>query len=173
MIKEEIEVPNNVNIEILENKIVVKSGNKLIERRLDNKNIIIEKKDNKVILKVYFPTRREKKDFYSAVAHIKNAITGITQGFRYKLRAVNVHFPIKLKLQQNNIIIENYLGGSDKKVIEIPKDIKVTVSENEIILEGYDIEKLGNVAGLIENSVRPGEKDLRKFQDGIYIVEKP
>jgi ribosomal protein L6P/L9E len=26
---------------------------------------------------------------------------------------------------------------------------------------------------LIENSVKPKEKDLRKFQDGIYIIQKP
>jgi len=40
-------------------------------------------------------------------------------------------------------------------------------------LEGHDIELLGNLAGLIENSVKPREKDLRKFQDGIYIIQKP
>ena len=65
------------------------------------------------------------------------------------------------------------MGGRDVKEIEIPKGVKASVNENEIILEGYDIEVLGNLAGLIENSVKPREKDLRKFQDGIYIVEKP
>jgi ribosomal protein L6P/L9E len=65
------------------------------------------------------------------------------------------------------------MGGRDIKEIEIPKGVKATLNENEIILEGHDIELLGNLAGLIENSVKPKEKDLRKFQDGIYIIQKP
>jgi len=80
---------------------------------------------------------------------------------------------LKLKLQNNKLIIENYMGERDIKEIEIPMGVKATLNENEITLEGYDIELLGNLAGLIENSVKPKEKDLRKFQDGIYIIQKP
>jgi large subunit ribosomal protein L6 len=107
------------------------------------------------------------------ISHIKNDIEGVTKGFVYKLRGVSIHFPLKLRLQNNKLIIENYIGGRDIKEIEIPQGVKAILNENEITLEGHDIELLGNLAGLIENSVKPREKDLRKFQDGIYITQKP
>ena len=170
---ESIDVPNNVNIEINGDKIKVKGPKGEKERKINNREIIIEKVNNKLVLKVYFPSRKILRDFYTMVAHIKNDINGVVNGYRYKLRGVFIHFPLKIKLQGNKIVIENFMGGRDVKEIEIPKGVKATVNENEITLEGYDIELLGNLAGLIENSVRPKEKDLRKFQDGIYIVEKP
>jgi large subunit ribosomal protein L6 len=173
VITEEIDVPNNVNIEIKDSIIKVKGPKGEKERKINNRNIIIEKKDNKIVVKVYFPSRKLLRDFYTMVSHIKNDINGVVNGYRYKLRAVYIHFPIKLKLQGNKLIIENFMGGRSPKEIEIPKGVKVTVNENEIILEGHDIELLGNLAGLIENTAKIKEKDLRKFQDGIYIVEKP
>ncbi|MGC9133135.1 MAG: 50S ribosomal protein L6 [Nanopusillaceae archaeon] len=173
VIVEEIDVPNNVNIEIENNIIKIKGPIGEKERKINNRNIIVEKKDNKIVVKVYFPSKRLLRDFYTMISHIKNDINGVINGYKYKLRAVYIHFPIKLKVQENKLIIENFMGGRAPKEIEIPKGVKVTVNENEIILEGYDIEVLGNLAGLIENSAKIKEKDLRKFQDGIYIVEKP
>lgn len=173
VIVEEMDVPNNVNIEIENNIIKIKGPIGEKERKINNRNIIVEKKDNKIVVKVYFPSKRLLRDFYTMISHIKNDINGVINGYKYKLRAVYIHFPIKLKVQENKLIIENFMGGRAPKEIEIPKGVKVTVNENEIILEGYDIEVLGNLAGLIENSAKIKEKDLRKFQDGIYIVEKP
>ncbi|BFI73221.1 50S ribosomal protein L6 [Nanoarchaeota archaeon] len=173
IVMEEIDIPNNVNIEINGNIIKIKGPKGEKERKINNKDIYVEKVNNKLALKVYFPSKKLLKDFYTIISHIKNDINGVVNGYRYKLKGVSIHFPLKIKLQGNKIVIENYMGGRDIKEIEIPKGVKANVNESEIILEGYDIEVLGNLAGLIENSVKPKEKDLRKFQDGIYIVEKP
>jgi large subunit ribosomal protein L6 len=168
-----VEIPNGVNISIEDGKIYIKGPKGEKYRNINNRNIIIEIKENKIIFKVYFPSKKIIRDMNTMVAHIKNDIEGVTKGFVYKLKGVSIHFPLKLKLQNNKLIIENYMGGRDIKEIEIPKGVKAILNENEITLEGYDIELLGNLAGLIENSVKPKEKDLRKFQDGIYIIQKP
>jgi large subunit ribosomal protein L6 len=168
-----VEIPNGVNISIEDGKIYIKGPKGEKYRNINNRNIIIEIKENKIIFKVYFPSKKIIRDMNTMVAHIKNDIEGVTKGFVYKLKGVSIHFPLKLKLQNNKLIIENYMGGRDIKEIEIPQGVKATLNENEITLEGHDIELLGNLAGLIENSVKPREKDLRKFQDGIYIIQKP
>jgi len=168
-----VEIPNGVNVSIEDGKIYIKGPKGEKYRNINNRNIIIEIKENKIIFKAYFPSKKIIRDMNTMVAHIKNDIEGVTKGFVYKLRGVSIHFPLKLKLQNNKLIIENYMGGRDIKEIEIPEGVKATLKENEITLEGYDIEVLGNLAGLIENSVKPKEKDLRKFQDGIYIIQKP
>jgi len=168
-----VEIPNGVNVSIEDGKIYIKGPKGEKYRNINNRNIIIEIKENKIIFKAYFPSKKIIRDMNTMVAHIKNDIEGVTKGFVYKLKGVSIHFPLKLKLQNNKLIIENYMGGRDIKEIEIPEGVKATLKENEITLEGYDIEVLGNLAGLIENSVKPKEKDLRKFQDGIYIIQKP
>ncbi|MCC5447111.1 50S ribosomal protein L6 [Candidatus Nanobsidianus stetteri] len=168
-----VEIPNGVNVSIEDGKIYIKGPKGEKYRNINNRNIIIEIRENKIIFKAYFPSKKIIRDMNTMVAHIKNDIEGVTKGFVYKLKGVSIHFPLKLKLQNNKLIIENYMGGRDIKEIEIPEGVKATLKENEITLEGYDIEVLGNLAGLIENSVKPKEKDLRKFQDGIYIIQKP
>ena len=170
---EYVEIPNGVNISVENGKIYVKGPKGEKYRNINNRNIIVEIRENKIIFKAYYPSRKIIKDMNAMVAHIKNDIDGVTKGFVYKLKGISVHFPLKLKLQNNKLIIENYMGERDIKEIEIPPEVKATLNENEITLEGYDIELLGNLAGLIENSVKPKEKDLRKFQDGIYIIQKP
>ena len=50
--------------------------------------------------------------------------------------------------------------------------MKVNVKGTDIIVEGVDIEKVGQAAGKIEQLCRITNKDRRIFQDGIYIVEK-
>ena len=168
-----VEIPNGVNISIEDGKIYIKGPKGEKYRNINNRNIIVEIKENKMIFKAYFPSRKIIRDMNAMVVHIKNDIEGVTKGFVYKLKGISIHFPLKLKLQNNKLIIENYMGGRDIKEIEIPKGVKATLNENEITLEGHDIELLGNLAGLIENSVKAREKDLRKFQDGIYIIQKP
>ena len=168
-----VEIPNSVSVSIEDGKIHIKGPKGEKYRNINNRNIIVEIKENKIIFKAYFPSKKIIRDMNTMISHIKNDIEGVTKGFVYKLKGVSIHFPLKLRLQNNKLIIENYIGGRDIKEIEIPQGVKAILNENEITLEGHDIELLGNLAGLIENSVKPREKDLRKFQDGIYITQKP
>ena len=168
-----VEIPNGVNISIEDGKIYIKGPKGEKYRNINNRNIIVEIRENKIIFKAYFSSKKIIRDMNTMISHIKNDIEGVTKGFVYKLKGVSIHFPLKLRLQNNKLIIENYIGGRDIKEIEIPQGVKAILNENEITLEGHDIELLGNLAGLIENSVKPREKDLRKFQDGIYITQKP
>ncbi|BBL45801.1 50S ribosomal protein L6 [Nanobdella aerobiophila] len=174
VVMEKIKIPENIDINIDNNKIILKGNKGTIERKINDNNIIIIKENDYLVIKAYFPSKRIIKNLYTLSAHLRNDINGLVNGYRYILRSISVHFPLKIKLDKNNkLLIENYMGGRDIKEIEIPKDIKINIKENEISIEGYNIELLGNLAGLIENSVRPKEKDLRKFQDGIFIVKKP
>jgi large subunit ribosomal protein L9e len=52
----------------------------------------------------------------TAISHVQNLITGVTKGFRYKMRFVYAHFPINASINNGNkgIEIRNFLG--EKKV---------------------------------------------------------
>ena len=52
----------------------------------------------------------------TAISHVQNLITGVTKGYRYKMRFVYAHFPINASITNGNTAIEirNFLG--EKKV---------------------------------------------------------
>lgn len=173
-LEDEIEVPENVQIELKNNELIIKGPKGEVKRRFEYPTIKIIVENKKIKLVTYFPTRREKRIFNTWIGHIENMIKGVTEGFRYKLKAAYVHFPFKMKVQGNKFIIENFLGERAPRVLEIPKDVKVKIEGEYVIVESHDIEKAGNVAGLLEQLTRiGGKKDPRKFQDGLYIIEKP
>jgi large subunit ribosomal protein L9e len=48
----------------------------------------------------------------TAISHVQNLITGVTKGYRYKMRFVYAHFPINASITNANTAIEirNFLG---------------------------------------------------------------
>ena len=44
--------------------------------------------------------------------------------------------------------------------------------KEEIVIDGIDVEYVSQCAALINQCVRVGKKDVRKFMDGIYISER-
>lgn len=177
LLREELEIPEGINIKIEDlkyKKIITVSGKQgSISREVLNNFIDIKIDNNKIIFEIKNATKKDKKDLYTIIAHLKNDFKGVTDKFTYRLRYIFVHFPMKVNIKNNYIVVENFLGGKDIKKLEIPKDIKVKIENQDIILEGHNIEELGNFAHKLEELTRILDKDLRKFQDGIYIVEKP
>jgi large subunit ribosomal protein L6 len=120
-------------------------------------------------------TKREKKILYSIKAHIKNAIEGLGAGFKYKLQAVSVHFPMTLEHDKTNnvILVKNFLGEKKPRSINIIPGVEVKLIKDVIELSSPDIEKAGQVAANIEKGTKIRLRDRRVFQDGIFITEKP
>ena len=105
-------------------------------------------------------------------AHIRNMIKGVTKGFTYKLKIVYAHFPISVKVEGDKILIENFLGERAPRVAKIVGNTKVIVKKDDVILQGINIEEVGQTAANIEQATKIKNKDPRKFLDGIYVYEK-
>lgn len=105
-------------------------------------------------------------------AHINNMIKGVTEGFTYKLKIRYAHFPMKVSVKGNEVIIENFLGEKHPRRARIMEGVTVKISGEDVIVTGIDKEKVGQTAANIEQATRIKGRDPRVFQDGIYIVEK-
>ncbi|KAG5255351.1 60S ribosomal protein [Salix suchowensis] len=94
----------------------------------------------------------------TALSHVENLITGVTKGYRYKMRFVYAHFPINASITNSNTAIEirNFLG--EKKVRKVD------------MLDGVTILRSEKVKDELKCHVK--NKDIRKFLDGIYVSEK-
>jgi len=99
-------------------------------------------------------------------------ITGVTKGFTYKLKIVFSHFPISVKVQGDKILIENFTGEKTPRIAKIVGTAKVTVKGDDVIVQGINIEDVGQTAANIEQATKIKKKDPRIFLDGIYIYER-
>ncbi|MBC7081487.1 MAG: 50S ribosomal protein L6 [Thermoplasmatales archaeon] len=171
-IKREIEIPEGVKVDVKDGKVIVEGAKGKIEKMFFHPKISIEKEDNKISLKCDYPKAKEKAIIGSYEAHIRNMIKGVTEGFIYKMKIVYSHFPIKVSVKGNEVIIENFLGEKFPRKTKIFGNVKVSVKGDEITLEGINIEEVGQTAANIESTTRIKDKDIRVFQDGIYIIKK-
>lgn len=106
------------------------------------------------------------------IAHAKNMVRGVTAGYTYQMKAVYSHFPMKLSVKGQHLVIENFLGEHHPRSADIAKDVKVTVAGEALTLEGNDLEAVGITAANIERASSVKDYDPRVFQDGIYITRK-
>jgi len=169
---EEIIIPETVELKHEGNTIRVKGKKGELTRVFDYPSIVIEDKNGK--LRIYSTSRR-KKDMAmirTTKAHIMNMIKGVEEGFRYTLKIVYAHFPMNVRVEGNRVSISNFLGEKHPRYAKIVGNTKVTVKGDTITVEGINKEEVGQTSANIEQATRIRDRDVRVFQDGIYLVER-
>lgn len=173
-----IEIPENVEISLDDRCFSVKGPKGEVIRDFSHaRKLILEQKDNSIIVRANFPRKVTKALVGTVSSHIKNMIHGVTNGFTYKLKIVSSHFPIFVEVQEkeNKVTIQNYLGEKAARHAKIIGDTQVRVEEDDVIVQGPDIENVGQTAANIQEVPRlrgKRRKDTRVFLDGIYIYER-
>jgi len=169
---DEIEIPEGVQVDVSGSTVKVEGPKGKLEKELSHPSVTITKDDGKIIVRSEMPKRSEKALVGTFGAHIRNMIKGVTEGFVYKMKVVYSHFPIKVSVKDGEVVIDNFLGEQYPRKARIFGDVKIDVSKEDITLEGINREEVGQTAGNIEKAVRVKNRDIRVFQDGIYIVSK-
>jgi large subunit ribosomal protein L6 len=118
------------------------------------------------------PRRTEAALVGTISAHVRNMIKGVSEGFIYKMKIVFVHFPTAVKVVGKEIHIENFVGERKPRIATILGNTKVTVKQDDVIIEGIDIDEVSQTAANIQSRAKIRNKDLRKFLDGIYVYSK-
>lgn len=171
-ISEVIEFPEGVDAEI-EGKVVrIRGPRGELERELSYPKVIIRKEGRNILIESRYPRSREKAIIGTLASHIRNMMKGLTQGFEYKLKAVHAHFPMTIKVSEDKVIIDNFVGEKVPREVQIVGGCKVSVKGDIVTVEGSDIEEVGRTAGNIEQATVVRGRDRRVFQDGIYLIEK-
>ncbi len=172
-INREVEIPEGVEVNLENGKVVVKKGDKKVEKRIPFSNKInIKKEGNKVVIGCKKPTRRESALAGTIEAHIRNAVSGIGEQYVYKLEICNVHFPMNVKADGKKLIIKNFLGEKVDRIAKILEGVELSVKGNMVELKSSDKDLVGQSAANIESATKVRNRDRRVFQDGIYLIEK-
>jgi len=106
-------------------------------------------------------------------SHVENMFHGVTEGWEYEMEIFYSHFPMQVRAEGDEVVIENFLGEKAPRKTPIHGDTDVDVDGEEITLSGPSIEDVGQTAADIEQLTRVTDKDVRVFQDGVYITQKP
>ena len=105
-------------------------------------------------------------------AHLNNMAQGVSSGFLYEMKIVFAHFPMKVAVKGNVIDIANFLGEKVTRHANICGDVKVIAKGDKVTIEGNNVEDVGQTAANLERATVVKGRDIRVFQDGIYIVAK-
>jgi large subunit ribosomal protein L6 len=168
-IREEIEIPNGIEIKIDGRIISAKGSNGEIKKKFAIK-IIHE--GNKLIIEEKNATKHEKKMIKTSAAHLKNMIKGASESYEYLLQVCSVHFPMNVSATKENVIVKNFLGETKERKSHILPNVNVEIKGDIIKVTSPDIEAAGQTAANIESSTKVSARDRRIFQDGIWIIKK-
>ncbi len=167
-----IDIPEGVELKIEGDIVETKGVAGENKREFDATNLILEKKDNQIIIGNKKATKKEKKRMNTLAAHIKNMIKGVQEKFEYQLKICFSHFPMTVELKENEALVKNFLGEKIPRKVSIPNGVDVKANKEIITVSSVNKELAGQVAANFETATKVPMKDRRIFQDGIYITDK-
>lgn len=171
-IKEEITIPDGVEVTFENEVLTVKGSNGALSRKFSHPKITISTSGNTITVECKNPRRKQKALVGTFVAHMRNMITGVTTGFEYHMKTVYSHFPIKTAVEGNEFVIHNFLGERSPRKALILDGVSVEIKGDDVIVKGADKEKVGQTVANIERATAVKKRDIRVFQDGIYRTSK-
>jgi large subunit ribosomal protein L6 len=167
-----IAVPDGVDVKIEGRTISVKGEKGSLTRDFSEAPIGLQLEDKQIIVQASWPRKREAALVGTVAAIIQNMITGVTIGFTYKLKIVFSHFPISVKVKEKAVSIENFTGERSPRLTRIIGDVRVSLKEDDVIVQGINLENVSQTAANIERATKVKSKDPRVFLDGIFVFEK-
>ena len=172
VVEERVKIPKGVKVEVADATVRVGGAKATLARRLSHPRIQLAVEGGEVRIRCELPKRKEKAIVGTYAAHVRNMIAGVTKGWRYRMKIVYSHFPMKAGVKGKEFVIENFLGERHPRRAAIVGETKVTVEGDLVVLEGSDLEAVSQTAANIERATKIKGFDPRVFQDGIYIVAK-
>lgn len=172
LIEQIVEMPEGVTATVDEGICIVKGKQGECKKNMKNPKVEIKVEGNKIIFTAKKGCKTEKARIGSFAAHLRNMIKGVEEKHIYKLKICSGHFPMNVAIKGKEFIVKNFLGEKVPRIIKLKEGVNVKIDDTLISIESVDKELAGQTAGDIEQLTRITNRDLRIFQDGIYITDK-
>ncbi len=170
----EVNVPAGVTVRATGGRVEVTGPLGSVGRAFPSEALRLAVDGSSVRLTLLIPANRKRAQalLHTWEAHLKNLAGGVTTGFEAKMKVVAAHFPMKVAVKDQALVIENFLGEKYPRAAPLIAGVSARVDGDFVILSGADVELVGQSAANIERATRIRDYDPRVFQDGIYIVER-
>ena len=168
-----LQIPEEVTATVDHLDVTAEGPNGSVTRRLWYPDVSVTTEDDEVVIESDEDDAKTMSTLGTFESHVRNMFHGVTDGWEYEMEVFYSHFPMDVSVQGDEIVIENFLGEKAPRRTPIHGETDVEIDGEQVTLTGPDIEAVGQTAADIEQLTRVTEKDVRVFQDGVYITQKP
>ncbi|MGA8542069.1 MAG: 50S ribosomal protein L6 [Thermoplasmata archaeon] len=172
--REVVELPAGVKFTVRAGRLSVKGPLGTVERPFPSDVLELTVDGTSAHLQLRIPADRKRSQslLRTWVAHVRNLAGGLTLGVEAKMKVVAAHFPMKVSVRGEELVIENFLGEKYPRSTKLRPGTKAVVEGDIVTLTGHDVEQVGQSAANIERVTHIRDYDPRVFQDGIYLTER-
>ena len=175
-ISHSIALPEGASASIDGDVVTISKDGQSLSREFRHHKVEVRTDEGALEVFINLPRRSDKALAGTWAAHLRNMVRGVDEGVEYRLKAVFSHFPMSLKVDGKQFMINNLFGEKVPRVAALPwspAEVEVRVeNKTDVVVKGADREKVGQTAANIESACKIKKRDRRVFQDGIYIVSK-
>lgn len=167
-----VDLPDGVTASVDGRVITVKGPLGRVSKNLHKIHVNVSVEDGKVKLSPFSDKKQDVVSSNTVSSIVRNMVTGVTEGYLYRMKVVFAHFPVTVKVKGDTVVVENFMGERSARTTKIVGDCKVTVDGDDIIIKGVSLEDVGQTSANLEQATKIKRKDQRIFLDGIYVYEK-
>ena len=168
----EVQIPENVKVSFKKNMLNVEGPLGKTYKNFKKIPVDIHVNDNIISLNAIGTRNSSFAIMNTARSIIKNILEGVIEGYTIKMKIVFSHFPINVKVEGKEVLVENFQGERAPRITKIWGETKVLPKGDDDIITGHVLTDVSQTAAEIENGSRVKNKDHRVFLDGIYKFEK-
>ncbi|USZ71885.1 50S ribosomal protein L6 [Natronosalvus halobius] len=169
----ELDIPDDVTAEVDHLDVTIEGPEGSVTRRLWYPDVTVDVDDDRVVIESATENAKTNATVGTFESHVRNAFHGVTEGWEYEMEVFYSHFPMQVRVEGDEVVIENFLGEKAPRRTTIHGDTEVNVDGEALTLSGPNKEHVGQTAADIEQLTKVKGKDTRVFQDGVYITQKP
>ncbi|MCD5381458.1 MAG: 50S ribosomal protein L6 [Candidatus Pacebacteria bacterium] len=162
-----VSIPSGVTVTFADDVLTVKGAKATLTRAI-KKDVDIKIEGDSVTL-IPGETVAAKALWGTYAAHLRNMVTGVTEGFTKILEIEGVGYRAEVK---GNEIILN-VGFSHQVPLEIPEGITATVEKSIITIAGADKDEVGQFAANVRKVKKPEPYKGKGIRyRGEYVIRK-
>jgi large subunit ribosomal protein L6 len=173
MTETRLQIPDEVSAEVDHLELTVEGPNGSVTRRLWYPDVSVTVEGEEIVVASDADDAKTNSTIGTFESHIENMFHGVTEGWEYEMEVFYSHFPMQVNVEGDEVVIENFLGERAPRRTPVHGDTEIEIDGEQLTLRGPDIEAVGQTAADIEQLTRVPDKDVRVFQDGAYITDKP
>jgi large subunit ribosomal protein L6 len=167
-----IEIPSVCQVNLEDKTVTVTGPLGTLERTFPEPQTSIVMKDNELVVSTMRSRKSTRALVGTAIAHVRNMLTGVQHGYEYQMKIVYSHFPITVEVKGKEVMIKNFIGERGVRKARVIGDVEIKTGEDDVTISGINIEHVSQTAANIQLATKIRHKDRRVFLDGIYVLKK-
>lgn len=183
-VRQEVEISQGVKVDLSGMRVRVDGPLGFIERDFSHaKDVLLHLDEGKFVVEAFNADKRAHSVVNTIASKVRQMMTDVLRGYRYRMRVVYAHFPMSVKVNEKEqvVVIENFMGGRGRIYARILPGVKVKVEKDDVTVEGVDKEAVAQTAANIRGATRlrgkrrmcpHGREGGPGILDGIYVYAR-